>query len=237
MTAEDFIAEILKFSNLEIADHSKRFFKTGKGEYGEGDIFIGVRVPQTRKICRYFKNLPLNEVQKLLDSEIHEHRLAAVIILSEQYAKAERGTKQQIYKMYLKNVAAYKINNWDIVDSSAHKIVGPHLFNEDNKPLYILAASNNIWERRVAVMSTYYFIKNGEYDDTLRLTIELINDKHDLIHKVCGWMLREVGNQPDGYEVLIGFLNKYASEMPRMMLRYSIEKLSEDKRQYYLKMK
>lgn len=159
MTADEFIEEILKFSSLKIAEHSKRFFKTGKGDYGEGDEFIGVRVPQTRKICRMFKDLPLSEIQKLLDSEIHEHRLAAVIILSEQFVKADANKKHQIYDMYLKNVADYKVNNWDIVDASAHKIAGPYLFNSDRKILYKLAKSTNLWERRVAMMATYYFIK------------------------------------------------------------------------------
>lgn len=235
MTANDFVNEINKYSTQEVAEKSKRFFKTDKGEYGEGDKFIGVNVPQTRKICKKFEDLGLSEVQKLLGSDVHEHRLAGVIILSEGFAKADHTQQRKIYDFYLKNVAENNVNNWDIVDSSAHKIVGKYLINKNRTILSELALSNNLWERRMSMMSTYFFIKNKEYCDTLKLADILLNDNHDLIHKVSGWMLREVGKKDE--QELTKYLDKNASRMPRTMLRYAIEKLSDQKRRYYLNMK
>ncbi|MBI5357649.1 DNA alkylation repair protein [Candidatus Saccharibacteria bacterium] len=231
MKYEDFVAELAKYADDQISAHSSRFFKSGEGEYGEGDQFIGVRVPITRKVCKDFKDLPLGEVQKLLDSPIHEHRLAAVIILTDQFQKNQK----QVYDFYLKNVYSGRVNNWDIVDTSAHKIVGPYLLDRPRDLLFVLAESENIWQRRVAVISTFYFIKLGDASTCIEIAEKLLNDDHDLIHKAVGWMLREVGSR-DGEEILLDFLNKNAVHMPRTMLRYAIEKLPENKRQYYLRL-
>jgi len=232
MKAEGFVKELAKYGSDNDASFLQRFFKTGPGEYGEGDVFIGARVPDTRKVCRKFKDLSLSEIQKLLNSPIHEHRLGAVIILTSQFNK----NRDEIYDFYLKNVRAGRVNNWDIVDSSAHKIIGPYLFNKPHDLLFELAGSNNLWQRRVAVISTFYFISKGDGSTCLALAEKLINDPHDLIHKAVGWMLREVGKRVDE-AILLDFLDKHAHEMPRTMLRYSIEKLPEHKRLHYLKIK
>lgn len=229
MKYEDFVTELNKYADDQRAVHSIRFFKTGKGEYGEGDIFIGSTVPDTRRVCKEFKNLPLVEIQKLLDSPIHEHRLAAVIILTDQF----RNNKREVYDFYLKNVYKGRVNNWDIVDSSAHKIVGPYLYDKPRDLLFELAESEDLWQRRVAIISTFYFISKGDASTSIELSEILLNDKHDLIHKAVGWMLREVGKRA-GDEILLDFLNKNAVQMPRTMLRYSIERLPESKRRYYL---
>jgi len=232
MKYENFVAELGKYADDQRAVHSSRFFKSGKGEYGEGDIFIGVRVPDTRKVCREFRSLSLEEVQKLLDSPIHEHRLAAVIILSDQFKKNQK----EVYDFYLKNVYKGRINNWDIVDSSAHKIIGPYLYDKPRDFLFDLVASHDLWQRRVAIISTFYFISKGDGSTSIELSEILLNDNHDLIHKAVGWMLREVGKRVDE-EILIDFLNKNAVQMPRTMLRYSIEKLPESRRKYYLNLR
>lgn len=229
MKSEDLIKELNKYADDQRAVHSSRFFKSGKGEYGEGDVFIGVRVPDTRKVCREFRKLSLAEVQKLLDSPIHEHRLAAVIILSDQF----KNNQKEIYEFYLNNVYEGRINNWDIVDSSARKIMGPYLFNKPRDILFKLASNDDIWQRRVAVISTFYFISHGDASTAIELAEKLLKDDHDLIHKAVGWMLREVGGRVDE-GILLDFLNTNAVQMPRTMLRYSIEKLPESKRKYYL---
>lgn len=236
MTAEDFVAEVSRFSNPQIAAHSKRFFKTGKGDYGENDEFIGIRMPNIRKTCKLFKDMSLGEIQKLLDSKIHEHRLGAAIILSYKYPKASDADKQKIFDIYLKNVAANKINNWDIVDVTCEHVVGAYLSGKDKQILYKLAQGGNLWERRVAIISTFFYIKRAEPGTTLDLAEILFLDKHDLIQKAVGWMLREVGKRCNE-ELLIDFLDKHAAKMPRTTLRYAIEKLTEEKRQYYLKLR
>lgn len=232
MTAEDFQLSLSKYASDSDSAFLQRFFKTGPGEYGEGDVFIGVRVPDTRKVCKEFKDLPLVEIQKLLDSPIHEHRLGAVILLVNQFNK----NKQEIYDLYLKNVYKGRVNNWDIVDSSAHQIVGGYLIDKSHDLLFELADSDNLWQRRVAVLATFHFIKNGEASTAIEIAEKLLNDDHDLIHKAVGWMLREIGKQVDE-GILIDFLDKHVTKMPRTMLRYSMEKLPEHKRQYYLKKK
>lgn len=229
MKFEDLIRELNKYADDQRAVHSSRFFKTGVGEYGEGDIFIGVTVPDTRKVCKMFKNLPLSETQKLLDSPIHEHRLSAVILLVNQFGK----NQENIYKFYLKNVYEGRVNNWDIVDSSAHQIVGGYLYNKSRDILFELADSENLWQRRIAIIATFYFIKKGDASTTIELAEKLLKDDQDLMHKAVGWMLREVGKRV-GEEILLDFLNTNAVQMPRTMLRYSIEKLPESKRRYYL---
>lgn len=223
--------ELQSFSDKENAKNLQRFFKTGKGEYGEGDVFIGVKVPIQRKIAKRYLGLPLVKIQELLDSEVHEHRLVGVFILVDKYKKTNEDEKANIFNFYLKN--AKKINNWDLVDSSAHKIVGEFLFDKDKKILYDLSRSKNLWERRISVISNFKFINENELEDALAISELLLNDEHDLIHKAVGWMLREIGKKD--LEVLENFLKQHYKNMPRTMLRYSIEKFEEEKRKKYLK--
>ncbi|MCH6573783.1 MAG: DNA alkylation repair protein [Bacteroidetes bacterium] len=215
-------------------DHAKTmqwFFKTGKGEYGEGDKFIGIKVPVQRKIAKKFGELDLEDLQKLLNSKIHEERLISLLILVDKYDKADEKVKDKIYRFYKKN--RRKINNWDLVDLSAPKIMGIHLLNRDKQILYKFAHSKNLWEKRISIISTYSFIKNHDFNTTLEISDILLNDDHDLIHKAVGWMLREVGKQ--SLQILEKFLKPRYKKMPRTMLRYSIEKFPEKKRKKYLK--
>ncbi len=215
-------------------DHAKTmqwFFKTGKGEYGEGDKFIGIKVPVQRKIAKKFGELDLEDLQKLLNSKIHEERLISLLILVDKYDKADEKVKDKIYRFYKKN--RRKINNWDLVDLSAPKILGIHLLNHDKQILYKYAHSKNLWEKRISIISTYSFIKNHDFNTTLEISDVLLNDDQDLIHKAVGWMLREVGKQ--SLQILEKFLKPRYKKMPRTMLRYSIEKFPEKKRKKYLK--
>jgi 3-methyladenine DNA glycosylase AlkD len=207
------------------------FFKTGKGEYGEGDKFLGVAVPSCRKVAKEYKELPLPELTKLLQSKWHEERLTALFILIHQYDKADKKEQEKLYQFYLKNTKY--VNNWDLVDSSAHKIVGKHLYDKDRKILYKLVRSKSLWERRIAVIATFWFISKGEFEDSLKISEILLDDKHDLIHKAVGWMLREVGNRNQAVEEK--FLKQHYKRMPRIMLRYAIEKFEEKKRKGYLR--
>lgn len=211
----------------------QRFFKTGDGQYGAGDVFIGVRVPATREVCKQFSDLSLDETEKLLASPIHECRLAAVILLTKQYAKADESEKQTIYDFYLKGLYDGRINNWDIVDSSAEFIVGEHLRTRPRDILFELAKSDSIWQRRVAMVSTFQFIKNGDPSTSILIAEKLLHDKHDLIQKAVGWMLREIGKRVDR-KVLLQFLDEHAHEMPRTMLRYSIEHLPPEQKAHYM---
>lgn len=224
-------SELRKYSNESDAKNLQRFFKTGPGEYGEGDRFIGVRVPSIRRIARKYVNLSHTDLQNLLRSEIHEERLLALIILVEKYRRGTVGERAQIYKLYLSNTAY--INNWDLVDTSAEHIVGAYLNDRSREPLYELALSESLWERRIAMMSTFHFIKKGEFSETLKIAEILVNDSEDLIHKATGWMLRETGKRDQSIEE--AFLKKYYQRMPRTMLRYAIEKFPESLRQQYLK--
>ncbi len=207
-----------------------RFFKTGPGEYGEGDRFIGVKVPVIRKIARECKALPLPEVECLLHSDIHEERLLALVILVGQFEKGDDDSRKRIYDLYLANTCV--INNWDLVDLSAPQIVGGYLQNHSRKGLDGLAKSASLWERRIAILATFYFIRHGDFADTLRIAERLLDDRADLIHKAAGWMLREVGKRD--VLVLEAFLEKHCRVMPRTMLRYAIERLPEKKRRSYL---
>jgi 3-methyladenine DNA glycosylase AlkD len=218
-------------ADLKQAAILQRFFKTGKGEYGEGDQFYGIKVPVLRKISSAYKNLSLSDLQELLKSPIHEERLAALFILVNQYEKGDDKTRENIFKFYLKNTK--NINNWDLIDLSAPKIVGVHLLKKDKKILFEFARSTDIWEKRIAILSTYTFIRNLQFDTTFQIAELLLNDEHDLIHKGVGWMLREVGNKDMQAEEK--FLKKYYKQMPRTMLRYAIEKFPEKKRRDYLK--
>lgn len=207
-----------------------RFFKTGPGQYGEGDVFIGIKVPVVRKVANEFKNLSLAEVECLLHSEIHEERLLALVILVGQFTKGDEATGKSIYDLYLSNTA--HINNWDLVDLSAPQIVGGYLESKSRKPLDRLAKSASLWERRIGVLATHWFIRQGDFADTLRIAEKLLGDKEDLIHKAVGWMLREVGKRD--VAVVEEFLGQHSQVMPRTMLRYAIERLPEEKRQRYL---
>ena len=208
----------------------QRFFKTGKGEYGEGDVFYGIKVPIQRKIVKAFKDLSLSDIKILINSPIHEERLVAVLILVEQFKTADPKSQKNIYDFYLKN--RKRINNWDIIDLSAPNIIGNYLIDKDKSLLYKLAKSNNLWEKRIAVLSNFALIRNNLFDDALRISELLLNDEHDLIHKAVGWMLREIGKRNLNVEEL--FLKEHYKVMPRTMLRYAIEKFPEKKRKKYL---
>lgn len=209
----------------------QRFFKTGEGEYGEGDKFIGVRVPVIRKLVREFRGLSLEEITTLLFSSWHEERLFALLMMDDSFRRGDDKRKEEIYDLFMNSTS--QINNWDLVDSSAPYIAGAWLFDRDRTPLYIFAESENLWERRIAIISTQYFIRKNDFKDTLRIAEILLEDKEDLIHKAVGWMLREAGNRDMKPEEK--FLKKYYGKMPRTMLRYAIEKFPEEKRQMYLK--
>ena len=228
------IAELRKkiksLASSEVAETMQWFFKTGKGDYGEGDIFVGLKAPTQRKIAREFKNLELSELKILLDSKIHEERLISLFILVDKYEKSSETEKKKIFSFYLKNRKG--INNWDLVDLSAPKIVGKHLLKKDRGLLFKFALSKNLWERRIAVLSTYEFIRNNDFQTTLEIAELLVDDKHDLIHKAVGWMLREIGKRDLKTEE--NFLKLYYKKMPRTMLRYAIEKFPESKRKKYL---
>ena len=221
----------------ELADPEKAkllqgFFKTGKGEYAEGDIFLGVVVPEQRKVAQRYAGLTLPEIQTLLNSKIHEHRLTALFILTDKYQKSGEQEKKKIFELYLKNKK--NINNWDLIDLSAPKIVGNYLLDKKRDILYRLAKSKSLWEKRMSILATFEFIANNEYKDTLAISEILLNGKHDLIHKGVGWMLREVGKRVS-QEKEEEFLNKHYKKMPRTMLRYAIERFPEQKRKFYLK--
>lgn len=205
------------------------FFKTGKGQYGEGDIFLGISVPQQREIAKKYYDLEFYDLQKLLDSEIHEMRLTGLIILVKKFEKSKNRKKE--FDFYLKNTS--RINNWDLVDVTAPKIVGIYLNDKDRKVLYKLAKSKSLWERRIAIVSCFEFIRRNDFDDALNVSEILLGDKEDLIQKAVGWMLREVGKRD--INVLEKFLRKNYKLMPRTMLRYAIEKFDEEKRKKYLR--
>jgi 3-methyladenine DNA glycosylase AlkD len=225
--------ELKSMADPDKAALLQRFFKTGLGQYGEGDIFIGVMVPQSRKVAKKFSQLQLVEVKMLLYSRIHEERLVALLILVWRYSNAlsSREEKEEIVRFYLDNIK--QVNNWDLVDLSAPNILGAHLIDRDRRLLYRLARSENVWERRIAILATYHFIRNGDFSDTLKIAEMLLQDRHDLIHKAAGWMLREVGKRDAASEE--AFLEKHLTVMPRTMLRYAIERLPESKRRRYKK--
>lgn len=241
------IKDLEKLKNPAKAKILQGFFKTGVDEYGKGDVFLGIMVPLQRRVAKkYFQEASLTDLQKLLNSKIHEYRLVALLMLVEKFGdlstssrvardfardKLEKN-KKQIFNFYLKNTK--RINNWDLVDLSAPNIVGKHLFSiKDTKIIYKLVRSKNLWERRISVLATFTFIKENQFADALKIAKILLTDKHDLIHKAVGWMLREIGKRD--VKTLEEFLNKHYKTMPRTMLRYAIEKLPENKRKFYLK--
>ena len=227
-TASDVKKELKKLAKPKKAKLLQGFFKTGKGEYGEGDIFLGIYVPIQREVAKNFKDISLKEIQQLVNSKIHEHRLVGLFILIDQYKRTD--DKKKYYEFYLKNTN--RINNWDLVDLSAPNIVGDYLLDKNRKILYKLAKSKLLWERRIAVLATFSFIKNNEFDDLLKLSEMLLEDKQDLMHKAVGWMLREMGKRDQVVEE--GFLKRYYKKMPRTMLRYAIEKFDDKKRKFYM---
>jgi 3-methyladenine DNA glycosylase AlkD len=227
--------EQIKRDLLQISDpiHAKRlsgFFKTGKGQYGEGDLFLGIPVPKQRRIAKKYLNLKLNDIEELLKSKFHEHRFTALVILVSKYQKATESNKDEIFNFLLQNTDS--INNWDLVDLSAPRIIGDYLVDKDRSILFELAKSNSLWERRISILATFKFISNNDFEDALKISELLLDDKHDLIHKAVGWALREIGKKDQELEEQ--FLDKYAAMMPRTMLRYAIEKFDEKKRKFYL---
>ncbi len=207
------------------------FFKTGKGQYGEGDKFLGITVPQTRALVKKYWQMPMAETLELLQSQFHEERLFALLVLVQKYEKGDQKMREKIFKLYLKNTK--QINSWDLVDLTADRIVGNYLADKSKEILFKLAGSKSLWERRIAILATFYEIKNGRSEMTLALAEKLLSDKEDLMHKAVGWMLREVGKRCSQAEEEI-FLKKYVKRMPRTMLRYAIERFEEEKRQGYL---
>jgi len=231
MSLSEIRKAILKQKNPAQAVNLQRFFKTGKGQYGEGDVFYGIKVPEQRVISKQFKDLPLTDLKELINSKVHEERLIAAFILVDQYKKGDETKKKSVYEFYLKNIKG--INNWDLVDLSAPKIVGTYLIDKEKELLYKFANSKDLWEKRISIISTQAFIREHFFEDTLNISEILLNDIHDLIHKAVGWMLREVGNRDLQTEE--EFLIQHYKTMPRTMLRYAIEKFPEQKRKGYLK--
>lgn len=225
-------ADLKKYASPERAGISQRFFKTGEGQYGHGDVFIGVTVPNQRIVSRAFSDLPTDELLKLLHSKVHEERVTALLILVRQYERGSVGQKAAIVKLYLANTR--QINNWDLVDGSAPYILGQWLLDKDRKLLLKLAKSKSLWERRIAMVATQTFIRNGEHEDCFVIAKLLLQDEHDLMHKAVGWMLREVGKRV-GVKELRFFLSSHATIMPRTALRYAIEHLSAEEKVKWMK--
>jgi len=223
--------ELGKASDAKRAKNLAWFFKTGKGEYGEGDKFCGINVPALRKIATCYRHLNLSDIRKLLRSEIHEYRLAALLILVDQYERGSAELRKQIFDFYVANTRF--INNWDLVDASAREIVGKHLVSRSRKVLYAFAKSSDLWERRIAIVATHAFIRRGDLADTFKISELLLGDQHDLIHKAIGWMLREAGKQSE--PLLIDFIKTHYSAMPRTTLRYAIERMPETVRKRHLR--
>ncbi|MGD9872673.1 MAG: DNA alkylation repair protein [Kiritimatiellia bacterium] len=228
--AKNILRRLEVLGNEERARHSLRFFKTGPGEYGEGDLFLGIRVPVIRQCVKDFRDTPLDEVIEILKSPYHEARLLALLIMVAQYARGTDEDRKTLYRLYLDHTAF--INNWDLVDCSAEHIVGAYLFSRSRAPLFRLAKSKSLWERRIAVLATFHFIRRNDFGETLKLAAMLLEDREDLMHKAVGWMLREVGKRDPKSEK--EFLGRHAGEMPRTMLRYAIEKFPETERRSFM---
>jgi len=229
-TAKEISKRLQKMGDKEDARFLQGFFKTGVGQYGEGDIFLGIRVPAVRKLAKEYNDLPLKEILSLLKSPYHEIRLFALILFVNAFAQSDETIQKKIYDLYLANTRY--INNWDLVDISAPNIIGAFLMERNREPLYQLAKSKSLWERRIAMLATFYFIRNKQFADTLKIAEILLRDKEDLIHKAAGWMLREVGKRDMKCAEL--FLKEHCRKMPRTMLRYVIERFTPAKRRKYL---
>ena len=230
-SAKEIRKNLRELSDSAIAEQAQRFFKTGKGEYGEGDKFLGIRVPIIRKLVGKYLGVSIDEILLLLRSSFHEERLFALLMLVQMFSRGSDKEKKEIYELYLGNTKY--INNWDLVDSSASYIVGEYLEDRDKQPIYDMARSEDLWERRISIMSTFHMIKCNDLNDALEISEILKNDREDLIHKAVGWMLREIGKR--NLSVEKAFLKKHYKEMPRTMLRYAIEKFPEKERKMYLK--
>ncbi|PJE58123.1 MAG: DNA alkylation repair protein [Candidatus Portnoybacteria bacterium CG10_big_fil_rev_8_21_14_0_10_36_7] len=223
--------DLIKKASRQKTIDLQRFFKTGKGEYGEGDLFLGVIVPDIRKVVKkYWSDISLADIEKLLSSKYHEIRMCAVLMLVAKFEGSNIKIKKAVFNVYCCNTKF--INNWDLVDLSAPRIVGGYLWTQKKDLLYNFVVSKNLWEKRIAVLATFYFIRKNSFKDALKISKILLQDKHDLMHKAVGWMLREVGNR--AREVEETFLKKYYKDMPRTMLRYAIEKFPESRRKKYL---
>jgi 3-methyladenine DNA glycosylase AlkD len=222
---------MMRLANPVRAEGVSRFFKTAPGEYGAGDRFLGITVPVLRKLAASHQQAPLATLRTLLKSRWHEERLLALLILARQYAASDRAHRNAIYRLYMAHTR--HINNWDLVDCSAEHIVGAHLVGRQRSRLRRLATSSSLWERRIAILATFHYIKRGEFDETLRIARLLRDDRHDLIHKAVGWMLREVGKRDRRAEE--AFLREHAGRMPRTMLRYAIERFPPRLRARYLR--
>jgi 3-methyladenine DNA glycosylase AlkD len=223
--------QLRSIANPSTALISQGFFKTAPGQYGEGDIFLGIKVPTLRALVKKYRKTALEVISELLKSKFHEERLFALYLLIDFYQQGDDTAKNSAYELYLKHT--YHINNWDLVDTSAHLIVGDFLATRSRQPLYQLVTSNSLWERRIAIISTFCFIRRNDFTDTLLIAQQLLSDKHDLIHKAVGWMLREVGKRDLVTEEI--FLQEHYRTMPRTMLRYAIERLPDVRRKQYLK--
>jgi 3-methyladenine DNA glycosylase AlkD len=235
MTEPAAFRRLRTFGNPAKAAHSLRFFKTGPGQYGEGDRFIGVTVPELRAVAKEFRDLPLREIDALLQSPWHEARLLGLVILVRAFERGDASTRREVYDLYLDRTD--RINNWDLVDSSAPQIVGGFLADRADRARVLdrLARSKSLWERRIAIVSTLYLIRTSQFDDTLRIAERLLDDEEDLMHKAAGWMLREVGKKDE--PTLRRFLDRHAGRMPRTMLRYAIERLPDAARRRYMAIK
>jgi 3-methyladenine DNA glycosylase AlkD len=230
-TADEIVARLQALGDPGQARFAACYFRTGPGEYGQGDRFLGIRVPVLRRLVREYRGLPLEQTAELLRSPWHEARLLACLLLADAYARGDGAARDAIYRLYLAHTK--HINSWDLVDTSAPHVVGAHLQEGDRTVLERLARSESVWERRIAVLATQHFIRRGDFGTTLRVAEMLVNDPHDLIHKAVGWMLREVGDRDRGAEE--AFLLRHHRTMPRTMLRYAIEKFPPDLRQAYLR--
>lgn len=230
-SAAEVIRKLEALRNPEQARFHTRFFKTGPGEYGEGDKFLGLCVPVLRKMAQQYRHLPLTEIEVLLHSPFHEARLLAVIIMVKAYQSGTAQDCEALFQCYINH--SYRINNWDIIDVSAPHIVGAHLYGKSPALLHKLAVSESLWERRIAILATFYMIRKGEYENTLAIAQKLLGDKQDLIHKAVGWMLREVAKRD--LNLAKQFLRKHLQQMPRTALRYAIEKFPEALRKQYLR--
>lgn len=231
MSLEKIREELESLGDPGWASILQKFFKTGPGQYGEGDVFRGIRIPVLRKLSAKCHDLSLSHVEQLLNSAFHEDRMLAVLIFIRRYERGDEATRARVYRLYLKNRKF--INNWDLIDVSAAHIVGAFLWDKDRGMIHRLAQSKSLWDRRIAIISTFYFIRRGEFEETLAVARTLLFDAEDLIHKATGWMLREVGNRDLQAEE--DFLRDYYKQMPRTMLRYAIEKFPDAKRKQYLK--
>lgn len=234
MTAQDLIAKLDGHTDPQRAISSARYFKSGPGQYGEGDKFIGLTMPLIRALSKPFRKMPLDELEKVIQSPIHEHRMSALIILADTYKSRDQYGKKESFELYCRALKEGGVNNWDLVDVTAPHVVGEYAYENEPELLYKLAHSENLWEKRTAILSTFAYIKRGIAEHTYAIAEILLHDKHDLMHKAVGWLLREMGKRVDE-KMLIQFLDLHCKDMPRTMLRYSLERLTPDVRSYYMK--